>query len=95
MKTILIAAAAIAALAGTAQAQSSRISDTDYIALARCAGLAEGAGVDASTLDQSLRSQRRGRADHVRDQATNARQSAIAQARADSAGVAAELAACR
>ena len=88
-------ASTAAALAGTAQAQSARISDTDYIALARCAGLAEGSGADASTLDQTLRAQRRGRADHVRDQATNARQSAMAQARADTAGVAAELAACR
>ena len=41
MKTFLIAAAAAAAFAGSAQAQSARISDADYVALARCAGLAE------------------------------------------------------
>lgn len=95
MKTFLIAAAAVAAFAGSAQAQSARISDADYVALARCAGLAEGSGADASTLEQTLRVQRRGRADHIRDQATGARQSAIAEARADSSAVASELAACR
>ena len=55
MKTFLIAAALTAALAGGAQAQSARISDTDYINLARCTGLAEGAGVDASDMEQALR----------------------------------------
>ena len=95
MKAILIAAAAVAAFAGTAQAQSARVSDASYVALARCAGLAEGSGADASTLEQALRAQRRGRSDHIRDQATNARQSAIAEASADASAVAAELAACR
>lgn len=95
MKTFLIAVAAVAAFAGTAQAQSARVSDASYVALARCAGLAEGSGADASSLEQALRTQRRGRSDHVRDQATNARQSAIAQARDNAAAVAAELAACR
>lgn len=94
MKTMLIAAAAVAAFAGTAQAQTARISDAHYLALARCAGLAEGAGVDASTIEQTLREQRRGRADHIRSQATAARQSAIAEARADASAVSAELAAC-
>lgn len=94
MKTFLIAAAALAAFTGTAQAQSARISDAGYVALARCAGLAEGSGADAAALNETLRVQRRGRSDHVRDQATNARQSAIAEARADTSSVAGELAAC-
>ena len=95
MKTFLIAAALTAALAGGAQAQSARISDTDYINLARCTGLAEGAGVDASDMEQTLRDQRRGRADHIRDRATDARRGAEAEARANASAAAAELAACR
>jgi hypothetical protein len=95
MKTLLIAAAVATALAGTAQAQSARISDTDYINLARCAGLAEGVGVDASEMEQVLRDQRRGRADHIRERATSARQSAIAEARSDANAATAALAACR
>ena len=95
MKTLLIAAVAVSALAGAANAQSARISDSQYVALARCAGLAEGAGVDASDMDDALRAQRRGRADHIRQQATSARQSALVEARADVASVADELAACR
>ncbi len=95
MKTLLIAAVAVSALAGAANAQSARISDSQYVALARCAGLAEGAGVDASDMDDALRAQRRGRADHVRQQATSARQSAIVEARTDASSVADELAACR
>ncbi|WP_296815184.1 hypothetical protein [Brevundimonas sp.] len=88
-------ALASAALASAANAQSARISDAEYVALARCAGLVEGAGLDTRDLDQELRAARRGRADHIRERATNARAEAASEARSnDSADLAAERAAC-
>lgn len=95
---LFIASLALAstALAGAANAQATRISDAQFVALARCAGLVEGAGLDAQTLDQELRAARRGRADHVRERAINARSEAASQARdaAGSSEIAAETAAC-
>lgn len=97
---ILTIAAAAAALAGAAQAQSSgRLSDGQYLELARCAGLADGAGQSVESVDQALRAARRGRADHVREQAINARSQAASEFRRASgeqaAALNAELAACR
>lgn len=91
-------ALASAALAGAAHAQSARITDSEYLALARCAGLYEGAGLDAQQINQELRAARRGRADHIRDQATSAKAQAEAEAArasgADAERLAAERAAC-
>ncbi len=88
-------ALASAALAGAANAQADRVSDSEFVALARCAGLYEGAGLDAQTLNNELRAARRGRADHVREQATNAKARAEAEAASASGGAAEQLAAER
>ena len=82
MRALLLAIAVLSVAAGAAQAQTVRLSDRNYIALSRCAGLAEGSSVDAASVQSQLRSQRQGRGDHVRSQATEARQSAIAEIRA-------------
>ena len=95
MRLLVLAAAAAVALAGAAQAQTARLSDNQYVALARCAGLAEGSSVEAPTLQTKLRAERRGRANHIRDQAVSARQSAMAEIRAASGDEAARLAAER
>ena len=89
-------ALASAALAGAANAQADRLSDSEFVALARCAGLYQGAGRDAETLNHQLRAERRGRADHIRERATNARSEAASEARsgADAERLAAERAAC-
>ena len=96
MKMLIVPTALVAAaLAGAAQAQTVRLSDTDYIATARCAGLADGTGADTARFDQTLREQRRGRADHIRDAASSARREAAAWARSHQAAATGELAACR
>lgn len=97
---LLVASLALAsaALAGAANAQSARLSDGQFVALSRCAGLHEGAGLDAQQINQELRAARRGRADHVREQATVAKAQAQAEAAraagADAERLAAERAAC-
>ena len=98
MRLLILATAAAVALSGAAQAQTQHLSDSAYVALARCAGLAEGSSIDAPAIQQALRAERRGRADHIRSQATSARQSAIAEIRsatgADAQRLAAERDAC-
>ena len=95
MKMLIVPTALIAAtLAGAAQAQTARLSDTDYVATARCAGLADGTGADAARFEQTLREQRRGRADHIRSAASSARREAASWARSDQVAAAGELATC-
>ena len=77
-------AVALAASAGVAVAAQERVSDSRYVQMARCAGLAEGSGAEAEALDAALRANRRGRSDHVRERAINARNEAAAAIRAAS-----------
>lgn len=63
----LVALAALAS-AGVASAQDARLGDRQFIAAARCAGLAEAAG-DGASFSDLLKAQRRGREASVRDEA--------------------------
>jgi hypothetical protein len=82
-RAVLAAAAVAAAFAGTASAQSNRLSDVAYVEAARCAGLANsgklGAG-DGAALAALLKSQSYGRDQTVLDQASDAQQQAKRQA---------------
>lgn len=74
MRTILIAAALLAVVPGAAVA-TPRASDADFVALAQCAGFAKGKAtqeLDYAPLQRELRSQSRGRAEHVLEQANEA-----------------------
>lgn len=94
MRALILSLALVAAAAGTAVAQD-RVSDSRYVQMARCAGLAEGSGVQADALDAALRANRRGRSDHIRQQATNARHAAAAAIRSASGDDLAQLTAER
>lgn len=89
-----LAVALTAAAAGAAVAQD-RVSDGRYVQLARCVGLADGSGVEAADLEAALRANRRGRSDHIRERATNARHEAAAAIRSASGESLAELTAER
>lgn len=74
--SIVLAAAATLASAGLAFAQPARLTDGQYLAAARCAGLADGAGsadYDAFMREQSRRRQSAivDRADKIRDKAAH------------------------
>jgi len=74
--------AAASAFAGVASAQSpDRLSDTAYLAAARCAGLAEGSKVDASAIKSLLNKQDDGARDrYVEEKADEVRSDAKSQA---------------
>lgn len=65
----------LSAVAGASQA-ADRLSDTDYVHAARCVGLAEASGVDASALKSVLKAQSRGRMDFIVERADDARRDA-------------------
>lgn len=87
-------AVALAATAGAATAQE-RVSDSRYVELARCVGLADGSGLEAAELEAALRANRRGRSDHIRERATNARHEAASAMRSASGETLAQLTAER
>lgn len=57
----LTAAAGLAFTAVPASAADAQMKDSDYLSLARCAGLAQGLGGDAAPYDKVLEDQRLGR----------------------------------
>lgn len=85
----IIAATAMAATAPAAFAES-RLSDTQFIKAARCAGLS---GDASSSFDALIKTNKRGRADFVVDKAMNARTDAARQLRGAREGGKAEIAA--
>lgn len=91
MRILTIVAVAIATAAGSASAfaADARLSDSQYIQLSRCRGLAS--GDLAAKLDTALKVQKRGRADFVVDKAYDARTDAARLARADAAAAQAAL----
>lgn len=89
--TAVMIAAAAAGFTATAATAQTRLSDTQFIKAARCAGLA---GEDAARFDELLKANKRGRADFVLTKASDAKASAVRQIRkADGEGAKAEIAA--
>lgn len=79
--SLVIAAAATLASAGLAFAASDRVTDSQYIAAARCTGLAEGAGQASGPFEAFLKAQARGRSGAVADRADSVRDKARHSAR--------------
>ena len=77
----LMALLGVAAVAAPATAATVQLSDDQYLAAARCAGLAKGLGGDAAVYDKLLRDQEVGRVGFIADQATDSRENAAREAR--------------
>jgi hypothetical protein len=69
MRTTVVAIALACAAATTASAQTGRISDTEYLQVARCSGLAAAQSLDTSAYDTVLKAQRIGRDGFIQDKA--------------------------
>jgi hypothetical protein len=74
--SLAIAAAVSLASAGLAFAASDRVTDSQYLAAARCSGLAEGTGQSADAFDAFLKAQSKGRSGNIADRADVARDKA-------------------
>lgn len=68
-------------IAASGVSASERLEDRDYLRLARCAGLTEGSGGDASAIEAVLRGANRGRAMGIRDRAASRRTAALHEMR--------------
>ena len=96
----IIAATAVSGLTATAAtaafAAEGRLSDSQFIKAARCAGLASGADAEAAKFNALVKANKRGRADFVVDKAMAAKSDGARAARSTreggQAGIAAELA---
>lgn len=93
----VIAATAVSGLTATAAfAAEGRLSDSQFIKAARCAGLASGADAEAAKFNAPVKANKRGRADFVVDKAMAAKSDGARAARSTreggQAGIAAELA---
>lgn len=87
----VIAATAMSGLTATAAfAAEGRLTDSQFIKAARCAGLA---GDDAGKFDALVKANKRGRADFVIDKAMTAKSDAARAARSAREGGKAEIAA--
>lgn len=85
----IIAAAAVSGLSATAAFAQTRLTDTQFIKVARCAGLAgDGAGFDAV-----MKANKRGRDSYIIDKARDARSAAEREARTAGEGGKAQIAA--
>lgn len=82
MRILTIAAAVLAVgAASAAAADDARLSDSQFIKAGHCRGLAT--GETAAKLDTIIKVQKRGRSDHIVDQAWTARTDAERLARKD------------
>ena len=70
--TLAIAAAATLTSAGFASA-ADKISDSQFLAAARCTGLAEGSGQSAESFQTYLKAQSKGRTGNIYDRADKLR----------------------
>ncbi len=77
-KLITLAALTVLASAGAAVAApaGTRLSDSQFMAAYRCAGLTQALGGDSSAIEAMLKAQRAGRASHVADQAKDQKKQA-------------------
>lgn len=78
---LFLSIALAAAAAGTSVSASERLSDQDYLQLARCIGWTQGADEDAAPLQEKLREATRGRTGAIRDRANTRRRDASVQMR--------------
>lgn len=74
--TIAVVTVATLATAGFASAKEGRISDSEYLAAARCTGLAQGTGEGASGFESYLKDQSKRRPGFISEQAEKARDQA-------------------
>lgn len=79
---IFVAVLTAGLIAAGSVSAGERLEDRDYVRLARCAGLTDGSGGDASAIDAILRGANRGRAAQIRDRAMSQRRSASVEMRA-------------
>jgi hypothetical protein len=90
----VIAATAVSGLTATAAfAAEGRLSDSQFIKAARCAGLASGADAEAAKFNALVKANKRGRAHFVVDKAMAAKSDAARAARSAREGGKAEIAA--
>lgn len=92
MRILVIAATvlSVGAASSAAFAADARLSDSQFVKAAHCRGLAS--GETAARFDALIKSQKRGRSDHIVDRAWNARTDAERLARTDAAAAQAALA---
>jgi hypothetical protein len=81
MKIITLSIVAALALGAGAASAAERLSDAQYVALGRCAGIAEGLNQDAETWDAVLRDAERGRSTLARSRASEEHAAARRSAR--------------
>ncbi len=62
-------ALALTVAGASSAATNPRLTDAQFLHLARCAGLVDGSGADATPFDAALRENRARRAEYIRDQA--------------------------
>jgi len=74
--TIAIVSIATLASAGLASAQDNRITDSQYLAAARCVGIAQGVGDGASDFENFYKAQGKRRPAFIAEQAEKARDQA-------------------
>jgi len=86
----IIAAAAVSGLTATAAFAQTRLSDMQYVKLARCSGLA---GEDSARFDALLKANKQGRDSYIADKAASARTTAAREARTAGEGGKASIAA--
>lgn len=78
---LVLTAGLLAAVSPASAAGNSYMSDSQYLAAARCAGIAQGLGADASAYDKVLDDQSGGRETFVTARAGSSREDAAREAR--------------
>ena len=91
----MVVAAGVAAVTPASASETRHMSDSAYLAAARCAGIAQGLGSDASAFDKVVDEQSTGRETFVADRAASTREDAARQARRAGADTKAHLTAER
>lgn len=81
MRALSLAIAVTLSSAGLAFAASDRVTDSQYLAAARCTGLAQGTGQSPDAFEAFLKAQARGRSSNIADRADVARDKARHAAR--------------
>lgn len=78
---LLVVAAGVAAVTPASATESRQLSDSAYLAAARCAGLAAGLGSDAAAFNKVVDDQSSGREPFVAERAATTRDDAARQAK--------------
>lgn len=87
---VIVAATAVSGLATTTAFAQTRLTDMQFVKLARCSGLA---GEDAAKFDAVIDANKQGRATFIADKAKDARRAAVREARSAGEGGKAQIAA--